>query len=105
MSRDDEQVLIDWAHSYNGYERIAASPEHLAAVIRPVADEYERRGMIPEWAGVDLLRAWAFYLARAHRFGDSGCPLAEELPQFTAIVSAIKSHSASTNIDIPPSSI
>ena len=54
MSRNNEQALIDWAHSYNGYERIADSPERLTAVIRPMADEYDRTGVIPEWAGVDL---------------------------------------------------
>ncbi|MEX7468578.1 hypothetical protein AB4Z39_02590 [Mycobacterium adipatum] len=103
MNHDNEQGLIDWAHSYNGYERIAGSPEHLSAVIRPMAEEYERSGAIPEWAGVDLLRGWAFYLVRAYRFRESGRPLAEEFPEFVAITSAINSHPASASQDRPPS--
>lgn len=102
MSRYDERMLIEWAHGYNGYERIANGPDLLRTTIRPVTDEYERTRTIPDWAGVDLLRAWAFYLVRVHRHSGGYEPLTEEYPEFLAIVDAIDRHPAATSRDRPP---
>ena len=72
MDAANEQALIDWAHEYNGYQRIASSPGALEVVVESVAREFRQTGRIPEWAGVDLLRGWAFYIVRAHRFSGGG---------------------------------
>ncbi len=58
------RALIDWAHSYNGYERLGAGPSELGTVLRPLQEEIETSGRIPEWAGVDLLRGLAFLRVR-----------------------------------------
>lgn len=71
MTRSDEkyeQAMIDWAQGYQGYERIAADSEHLQAIYGPIMDETDRLGAVPEWVGVDALRGWAFYVARAYRW-------------------------------------
>ncbi|QVI26748.1 hypothetical protein MN2019_21115 [Mycolicibacterium neoaurum] len=97
-----EQALIEWAHTYNGYERIARSPEALNGVVQPLLREFNRTRKIPEWAGVDLLRGWAFYIARAHRFSGGWDPIWDEYPEFVAILDAIDAHPNSTGSDRPP---
>lgn len=98
----NEQALIEWAHTYNGYERIASSPEALNGIIQPLLREFNRTRKIPEWAGVDLLRGWAFYVARAHRFSGGWDPIWDEHPEFAAILDAIDAHPNSTGSDRPP---
>lgn len=97
-----EQQLIKWAHKYDGYKRLAGSPDQLWEVLKPVREEFERSGVIPEWAGIDLLRGWAFYLVRAHRHGGAWEPLCVEYPEFNAIVAAISNHPAARKSDRPP---
>src|SRR4051812_9548985 len=98
----NEFALIEWAESFNGYERLAQSPEHLWKVLQPLREAFEQDGSIPEWAGVDLLRGWAFWLVRAHRFGGAYTPLRAEYPEFEAIVEAISRHPACPPRDRPP---
>lgn len=101
MAEDYEQRLIRWAQSYNAYERIAATQEHMNIVFLPLRQDWEVSGRIPEWAGVDLLRAWAFYCARAYRLNDWR-PLLQTFPELRAIVNAIRNHPAALGSDMPP---
>lgn len=84
--------MIAWAHLYDGYQRIARGAPALAEVLRPLREAFARDGVIPDWAGVDLLRSWAFLLARVdtHRQA-GGATLGAE---FTAVVDAIDAHPA-----------
>ncbi len=90
-----------WAHRYNGYTRLAG-PQQLGAVTEQLRNEYDATGVIPEWAGVDLLRGWAFLLVRAHRHGGGYRPLTEEFPQIVAIADAVDRHPEATDADRPP---
>ena len=59
---------------------------------------YEASGRIPEWCGVDLLRAWAFYRQREHHnLGHS--PMADD---WNDVLNAIRRHPAARDGDIPP---
>jgi len=97
-----ESALIEWAHTYNGYERLAGGAGDLWELVRPLHEEFERTGKIPEWAGVDLLRGWAFYLVRSHRHGGAYEPLYVEYPAVLAIVDAINRHPAARPEDRAP---
>ncbi|MDO3634464.1 SIR2 family protein [Mycolicibacterium arseniciresistens] len=103
MPEDFEQAVIEWAHTYNAYQRIAASPELLSDQIRELTAVFGREGVIPEWAGVDLLRGWAFYIVRAHRHGGAYDPLFVEYPEMVGILDAIRRHPAASQGDLPPS--
>jgi uracil-DNA glycosylase len=89
---------IFWAHRYNGYERLASSPEQLGELLRPAQAAFRGTGRIPEWCGVDLLRGWAFYLVRVDRHRGGGT-LGEE---WTAVLDALCRHPAATGADRPP---
>lgn len=101
MNGRDEQALIEWAHEYNGYDRVARSPERLGAVLEPLREEFQRTRVIPDWAGVDLLRAWAFWCARSHRHSGGYDPFTEEHPEVLAIVDALRRHPRATDSDRP----
>lgn len=60
------EAELRWALTYEGYARMAHSLETLREVLRPAMAEHAATGRIPEWCGVDLLRAWAFYRQREH---------------------------------------
>jgi hypothetical protein len=77
----DEILLLDRALEYNGYERIAGDAELIFEILRPLRDAVQRDGVIPEWAGVDLLRAWAFWIARAYHWSGGYSPLHEAHPE------------------------
>jgi hypothetical protein len=66
------QAQIEWAHTYDGFRRLAGSPEELARLLRGPRDSYATTRAVPAWCGVDLLRGWAFYLARADRQAGGG---------------------------------
>ena len=95
-SATDAQVR--WAHSYDGYRRLATGPEMLATVLSGAREAYHRQGRVPDWCGVDLLRGWAFYLTREdrHRGGDT---LGEE---WAAVLQRLREHEAVTGADRPP---
>jgi len=96
-----EAALIKWASKYNGYERLAHAPEGLEAVLTPLMQEYSTTERIPDWAGVDLLRGWAFYCYRAHRWSGHGF-LLEDYPEMALIVEAIRNHPGAKARDMPP---
>ncbi|MCW2634770.1 MAG: hypothetical protein JWQ99_1137 [Blastococcus sp.] len=89
---------LDWALRYDGYRRLAASPETLGRLLRSARNSFAAHGVTPDWCGVDLLRGWAFYLARAdHQAG--GGTLAGE---WDAVLSALSGHPAARPEDRPP---
>ena len=91
--------FLQWAAKYNAYERLAAGPRHLEALLSGVRDEYRRTGLVHEGMGVDLLRGWAFYLFRRdHHVG--GDTLDGE---WRAVVEAVRSHPHAKRRDLPPS--
>lgn len=103
MTRSDEDyehALIDWAQSYNCYERIGDS-DRLQTIYGPIMDETDRLGRIPEWMGVDLLRGWASYLARVNRWTGRQS-IFDEFPVFGLIVEAVRHHHAVEPRDVPP---
>lgn len=68
VPEQDPTGWLEWAGAYNAYQRLAATPKALEAVIAPARSEYQRDGRVPEWAGVDLLRGWLFLLYREDHF-------------------------------------
>lgn len=94
-----DKARFEWAHKYDGYSRLAASPEQLREVLDPAWQEFEATGRIPNWCGVDLLRGWAFYMARAYRFagGDSF-----DTP-WKSVFDALSQHPEARPDDRPPS--
>ena len=56
--------ILRFAIAYNGYERIAGSPEALFRLYEPIRKEWEESGRLPDWAGLDLLRGLLFLMAR-----------------------------------------
>ena len=73
MAEPPVQAQIVWAHAYDGYRRLAASPpEGLERLLRDARDSFARHGVVPAWCGVDFLRGWAFYLVRADRHSGGG---------------------------------
>lgn len=89
---------LQWALNYDGYARVAHSPESLCEVLRPAMTEHAATKRIPEWCGVDFLRAWAFYRQREYHH-DGLSPIAED---FTDVLEAIRRHPAAKKRDLPP---
>jgi len=87
--------LFVWAHRYNGYERIAASPKDLHAVLEPARRTFVSEGVVPDWCGVDLLRGWLFGLARQERIWGS------DPAEWAAVEDALRKHPAATADDLP----
>ncbi|HMS74960.1 hypothetical protein [Gordonia sp. (in: high G+C Gram-positive bacteria)] len=101
MQDDYDQRLSEWARTYNGYERLAGGPSGLATLIEPLEREFEQSRRIPEWAGVELLRGWAFWLVRSHHHSGYA-PLSEEYPQILAIAETINRHPGCRDTDRAP---
>ena len=100
-----EDRLVKWAHEYNAYHRLAAGEFEpfmgaLRVVLHPLLESFRAEGVIPKWAGVDLLRGWAFYLVRLNRH-ENGF-LLDEHPELHGIVDAITKHPAAQEADMPP---
>lgn len=102
MDAEYEMQLIKWALRYNGYKRLATDSNQLLEVLQVLIKPYERDQRIPEWAGIDLLRGWAFYLVRWHRFSGTGRALWTEHPEILAIVDAINQHPHARKSDHAP---
>ena len=97
---DYERQMVAWAQKYNAYERIAESDE-LQRLIIPLHEGWEASQRVPEWAGVDLLRAWAFFCARSHRWSGYQ-PFLVDYPVVEAIADAIRAHPGAKKRDMPP---
>jgi len=98
VSDSATQAQIEWAHTYDGYRRLASSPEKLEKVLRSARNSFASRGSVPEWCGVDFLRGWAFYLVRADRHMGGGSLTVE----WAAVLTAIVTHPDATAADRPP---
>lgn len=90
---------MQWALTYNGYERVAENPDALLAVLRPAMAAYEESGRVPSWAGVDLLRAWAFYRVREAHHSGYGVTTRD----WDDVLDAIRGHPSARGSDLPPS--
>lgn len=106
----DEQLMqrqIAWAHTYNAYDRIAggdASPGALEQILASARREWRRTGEVPQWCGVDLLKAWVFYLTRADRH-EGGYILSEggsALAEWDAVFLRIGAHAGTRPDERPP---
>jgi hypothetical protein len=65
------QDLLEFALSYDGYQRLAADAEALSRVVEPVLRELETGDTLPDWVGLDLLRGTLFFIQRqTHHWGD-----------------------------------
>lgn len=97
-----EKHIIKWAHTYDGYTRLAGTgePAYLRDILMPVLESYRDNGTVPRWAGIDLLRGWAFYLVRINRHEDGF--LFDEHPEMCAIADAITNHPNAAEEDLPP---
>jgi hypothetical protein len=95
---------IQFAHEYNGYDRLAGGPEHLEILLKPAWEAYELTGQVPEWCGVDLLRGWLFYLSRADRHG-GGYSLAsggDKVRKWRDVIARLVEHPATPDEHRPP---
>ena len=104
VERDEDRSTLEqmeWALAYNAYERLAAAPEDLECLLGPARENFRTTGRVPGWCGVDLLRGWAFHLARADHFAGGGT-LGEE---WRAVLSAVREHPAARRRDRPPTGI
>ncbi len=89
---------LKWALKYDGYERFSQDMSAYYELLRPAMSTYEATGRIPEWCGVDLLRAWAFYRQREHHnLGHE--PMARD---WDDVLDAIRRHPAAKKRDLPP---
>ena len=61
---DFHDLLFFGSTDYDGYNRIADSPEALYGLYQPIREEWERAGQLPYWMGLDLLRGLLFLMAR-----------------------------------------
>ena len=98
MAGDIDTVLLAWAGSYDGYQRIASDGKRIHDVLRPLREALEDTGEVPDWAGVDLLRGYAFFMVRADRHAGGGT-LGRK---FEAVVDAIDRHPATRPEERPP---
>ena len=90
----DFEEILEFAASYDGYRRIAESPETLSAVYQPIRMEWRRSGSLPDWVGIDLLRGFLFLMYRENHFVQPmGCLSEEEvehLEPFRQVIEAIR---------------
>lgn len=77
ISGEELDSQLSWVLEFDAYERVAGEPRWLEAVLRPARDLYAATGEVPLWCGSDLLRAWAFFLAREHG-QQGGSPAGQE---------------------------
>lgn len=89
---------LDWALGYDGYRRLAGSPAKLEKLLRSARNSYTASGRVPEWCGVDFLRGWAFYLARADYFAGGGTFGRE----WVDVLQALDGHPDAGPTDRPP---
>ena len=98
---DFETALKEWIDRYNGYERIAREPDQLRQIIGPMVGDYSRNRTIPSWSGVDLLKAWAFHIARSHNLACTTPALLQEChPEIVLIADAIRKHPSAEGEDM-----
>lgn len=92
------EAEIRWAQKYNGWARFAGNHDAYLRLLGPTLREFESTGRVPEWCGVDLLRAWAFLRQREH-YNAGGGPMARD---WDAVLDALRKHPYATGGDLPP---
>jgi uracil-DNA glycosylase len=95
VATDEE---LKWALTYDGYERFSRDMSAYYELLRPAMSAYEKSGRIPDWCGVDLLRAWAFYRQREHHNLGHGLMARD----WDNVLDAIRRHPAAKDGDFPP---
>jgi predicted double-glycine peptidase len=90
----DFEEILEFAATYDGYRRIAGSPENLSAVYEPIRMDWRKSGVLPGWMGIDLLRGFLFLMYRENHFVQPmGCLSEEEvehLEPFRQVIEAIR---------------
>ncbi len=87
---------IAWAGSYDGYARVAATPQALWRLVAEADEVVRTTGSVPSWCGVDLLRAWAFGATRPE------WPAPSLGYGWFAVLDAISAHPEARLADLPP---
>lgn len=100
--RETDLQIFHWAHSYDGSGRIGQGSRGVSPVVDQVIEAYEREGSVPEWAGIDVLRAWASWLAHSRRYSSDDRGFTEEFPQVLDIAAAIDAQPSATTVDRCP---
>jgi uracil-DNA glycosylase len=94
----DRRDQLEWALRYDGYRRLAATPETLERLLGSARNCFRAHRVPPDWCGVDLLRGWAFYLARADHQAGGGTLDGE----WDAVLTALSAHPSARPEDRPP---
>jgi hypothetical protein len=109
LNPDDARLLtqqLAWVRFYDGYRRLADSPERLGGLLVEARREFASSGAIPSWCGVDFLKGWAFYVAREDSHATGGYsisdPDSETYAEWHAVLAALAAHSAAELEDRPP---
>jgi len=92
------QAEVEWAHTYDGYRRLAGTPEQLTKLIQRARNSYASHRRVPNWCGVDFLRGWAFLLVREDRHHGAGSLGVE----WEAVLDAVRRHPDALPADLPP---
>lgn len=94
------QDLIDFAATYNGYERFIAEPIILQDLFENYSREYRSTSRINSDLGLDFLRAWLFLLYREDRHsGGSDDDFSEPYNLWRSIVARINILSGGQVVD------
>ena len=109
VGRDDASLLSEqlvWVHAYDGYERLARSPDALEALLAPARRDFRSQHAVPAWCGVDFLKGWAFYIAREDRHATGGYsisdPDSDTYAEWQAVLATLVSHPGGRLEDRPP---
>jgi len=97
LSSGPRQRELDWALTYDAYQRLADSPSELEQLLRGVRRSFYAEGAVPEWCGIDLLRGWAFYLVRDDHFGAT-----MDEQEWAGVLQALRDHPSASSADRPP---
>ncbi|MDV3136764.1 macro domain-containing protein [Mycobacterium sp. 29Ha] len=89
---------IEWALSYNPYERLCRRPDLLDNIFGRLESHYSSTKSAPAWAGVDLLRGWAHALALEILASGTN----QLVKKFTTVLSAIDNHPATRSFEFSP---
>ena len=89
------EAILEFAATYDAYQRIGRDPEHLSAMYEPIRAEWDHSGIFPDWMGVDLLRGLLFLMYREDHFGGPMGSLSDEdevehLRPFRQVIEAIR---------------
>lgn len=94
------QEILEFAATYNGYERFIDEPRILQEFFESSDREYRNTGRINPYLGLDFLRAWLFLLYRVdHVGGGSDGDFSEPYNLWRSIVERINDLSGGQVVD------